>query len=157
VTSGQCLLIASALAPTAAFPGASVPFRAEASLTQCSSAVSYDWDFGDGSPHGSGTNVAHQYSSTANYDWKLTVTANGTNQTISSIIPISPTLGPPVLLSETGSDFMVTISWPVDPVPTSLETAFDLTQPYAWQPDVVDPVYSDGVNYTVQVFFLPGQ
>ena len=68
---------------------------------------------------------------------------------------ISPTLGPPVTLTQTFLGFMVNLSWPADSVPCSLETATDLTQPYAWQPDV-DPVYFDGVNNNVQVFVLPG-
>jgi hypothetical protein len=154
-TSGQCVLTASTLAPTAALPKSPVPFRATAVLTQCASAITYDWNFGDGSPHSSGTNVSHIYTNAADYSWTLHVAANGTSQTITGTIAISPTLGLPLKLTLTVLPWSLNLAWPIDPIPTSLETTTDWTQPYAWQPDT-DPVYSDGTNYNVQVYLLPG-
>ena len=154
-TSGQCVLTASTLAPTAALPNSPVPFRATAVLTQCASAITYDWDFGDGSPHRSGTNVSHIYTNAADYSWTLHVAANGTSQTVTGVIAISPTLGPPLTLTLTALPWSLNLAWPIDPIPTSLETTSDWTQPYAWQADT-DPVYSDGTNYNVQVYLLTG-
>ena len=154
-TSGQCLLSASVLVPTAAFPNTPVPFAALATLSECSSAITYDWDFGDGSAHGSGTNVSHTYANAADYTWVLKVAANGTNQVVTGLVTISPTLGPPLTLTLTPLEWSMNLSWPADPIPTSLETTSDWTQPYAWQPDN-DPVYSDGATNNVQVYVLPG-
>jgi hypothetical protein len=152
--AGQCSLTASTLAPTAAFPKSTVPFRVSATLSQCTGAISYDWDFGDGSPHASGTNVSHIYTNSADYTWTLKVAANGANQTVNGVVTISPTLGPPVLLTITPLAWSMNLSWPADAIPTSLETTADWTQPYAWQPDA-DPVYLyDGTN-NVQVYLLP--
>ena len=154
-TSGQCLLSASALVPAAAFPKSPVPFTALATLSECSSAINYDWDFGDGSAHGTGTNVSHTYTNAANYTWVLKIAANGTNQVVTGVVTISPTLGPPLTLTLTPLEWSMNLSWPADPIPTSLETTSDWTQPYAWQPDN-DPVYSDGTTNNVQVYLLPG-
>jgi len=154
VVPGQCSLTASTLVPTAAFPNSTMPFRAAATLSQCAGPITYDWDFGDGSAHGSGTNVSHIYPVAADYTWVLKVAANGANQTLTSVVTISPTLGPPLLLTMTPLEWSMNLSWPADAIPTSLETTADWSQPYAWQPDN-DPVYSDGTNNNVQVYVLP--
>ncbi|HLH53434.1 MAG TPA: PKD domain-containing protein [Verrucomicrobiae bacterium] len=154
-TSGQCVLSASVLAPTAAFPNSPVPFTALATLSQCSSSISYDWDFGDGTAHGSGTNVSHVYPKASNYNWTLKVSAGATSQTVTGLVTISPTLGPPLMLTLTPQAWSMNLTWPVDNVPSILETTGDWTQPYAWQPDI-DPVSSDGYTNTVQVYVLPG-
>ena len=151
-TEGQCALTATALVPTAAFPNAEVPFRASAALTQCSGAIAYDWDFGDGSLHASRSNVSHTYPVAADYTWKLTVTSARASQTASGVLTVSPTLGQPLLLTATSLGFVLDLSWPADSIPTALETATDVGEPYAWQPDV-DPVYFDGTNNNVQIFF----
>lgn len=153
-TSGPCLLSVRVLAPTAALPKSPVPFTALATLTECSSAISYDWDFGDGSAHGSGTNVSHTYPTAADYSWTLKATANGTNQVLTGVVTVSPTLGQPLMLTLTPLAWSINLSWPADPIPTTLETTSDWTQPYAWQPDN-DPVYSDGQTNNVQVLVLP--
>jgi hypothetical protein len=150
VTPGQCALVVSALVPTADFPNLPVPFRASGLLSQCSGAISYDWDFGDGTAHGSGTNVGHVYPVAGDYTWKLTATAAGVSQTATNVITISPTLGPPLILTLTWLGWQVEVSWPYDPIPTSLETTTDLGQAYGWQMDV-DPMFSDGINSMVYI------
>jgi PKD repeat protein len=150
VTPGQCTLAVNTLVPTADFPSVAVPFRATGLLSKCVGAISYDWDFGDGSAHGSGTNVAHVYPVAGAYTWKLVATANGVTQTATGIVTISPTLGPPLILSLTWLGWQVEVSWPYDAIPTSLETTTDLGQAYGWQMDV-DPVFSDGINNIVYI------
>ena len=153
--AGYCYLTASTLVPTAAFPKATVPFRAAATLSQCAATITYDWDFGDGSVHASGTNVSHIYTNAADYTWTLKVAAGGTNQTVTGVVTVSPTLGPPLTLTVTPLAWSLNLAWPADAIPTTLETTADWTQPYAWQPDN-DPVSSDGTNYNAQVYVLPG-
>jgi len=150
VTPGQCALSVNTLVPTADFPGVAIPFRAFGVLSQCAGGISYDWDFGDGTARGAGTNVAHVYPATGDYTWQLIATANGVSKTASGVITISPTLGPPLILTLTYLGWQVEVSWPYDDIPTSLETSTDLGQPYSWQMDV-DPVFSDGINNRVYI------
>ncbi|MBI1222159.1 MAG: PKD domain-containing protein [Bacteroidetes bacterium] len=37
----------------------------------------YSWDFGDGSPQGTGASIGHMYTTTGNYTVRMTVTVNG--------------------------------------------------------------------------------
>jgi PKD repeat protein len=154
-TAGRCLLAASALVPTAAFPKSTVPFGSVAALSQCAGAITCDWNFGDGTPHAAGANVSHVYTNAADYTWTMTVSAGATNQVISGVIAISPTLGPPLMLTITPSAWSLNLAWLADAIPATLETTADWTQPYAWQPEN-DPVYWDGTNNNVQVYLLPG-
>jgi hypothetical protein len=152
VNPGTCVLSANAFVPTAAFPNTPVSFRSSASLSQCSAPVTYEWDFGDGSQPGSGTNASHTYPKAADYNWALKVTAGSSTQTIEGVVTISPTLGQPLVITATPLEFGLNLSWPADAIPSSLEAATDLSQPYAWAQDV-DPVYFDGTNNNVQIFF----
>ncbi len=68
--------------PTAAFnatpdsgqPPLNVMFNASESEDPDGTISSYDWDFGDGSAHGSGVAVVHTYTSSGSYQAILTVT-----------------------------------------------------------------------------------
>ncbi|MGH7968327.1 MAG: PKD domain-containing protein, partial [Limisphaerales bacterium] len=153
INPGQCVLSAAALAPAADFPGVPVPFRAQATLAACAGAISYDWDFGDSSPHASGTNVSHTYPVDGDYTWTLTTTSGSASDVVSGVVTISPTLGPPLSLTLIPLGFMVELSWPVDNIPTSLETSTDLSDPYSWQLDV-DPIFSDGINNTTYILMM---
>ncbi|HSE98721.1 MAG TPA: FG-GAP-like repeat-containing protein, partial [Blastocatellia bacterium] len=51
VTSSDCSLACNATVPQAAVVGSAVSFAANATASGCSSAPTYDWDFGDNSAH----------------------------------------------------------------------------------------------------------
>ena len=138
VASGACVLSATATAPTAALPAATVPFGASARLNQCVGPLTFDWDFGDGTPHSSAANACHTYAKVGDYSWKLTVTGSGLTQVVNGLITISLELGPPVALTLTQAGGVVTVSWLADRIGTSLEVNSDPTIPLGWQP-VVDP------------------
>jgi PKD repeat protein len=83
--SSQTLTIDDLDAPVAAFtvspsapaPGTLVVFNAAGSTVAFGrTIVSYDWDFGDGSPKGSGATPTHVYSSEGTFTVVLTVTDN---------------------------------------------------------------------------------
>ncbi|WAH98259.1 fibronectin type III domain-containing protein [Arthrobacter sp. MMS18-M83] len=67
--------------PTASFTsstsGLTATFDGSASTDPNGTVVSYSWDFGDGSPAGTGVNPSHTYTSAGTYQVKLTVTDNG--------------------------------------------------------------------------------
>jgi hypothetical protein len=153
---GGCVLTVNAAAPLAALPGSTAPFFGAAMLMNCNGAVSYDWDFGDGSPHSTGTNACHVYSAPNDYTWTLTTTANGLTQSVSNIVTISPTLGLVVSVSIAPADpYSVMVSWPQDRIPVSLETSYDLGQPNSWQA-ITDPPTPVSTNLTLQVYTDPG-
>jgi hypothetical protein len=83
VVDGGCGLTCAAAAPMSVPVRASVPFWGDAELTDCPGSVSYQWDFGDGSPFQHGAEVEHVYDATGTYPWTLVTSANGlvcTNQ-----------------------------------------------------------------------------
>jgi PKD repeat protein len=151
VNPGTCALSARATAPTAALPGASVPFRCDSILSSCAGTVTYEWDFGDSSPHQADANVCHVFSAAGNYAWKLTAQANGISQVVNGNIVVDPQLGPLVVLTLTQANGVLTVSWPADPIPTSLETSSDPTLPGGWQAVDGSPVL-DGGNLVYQTY-----
>jgi PKD repeat protein len=57
-------------------PGDMASFDGSASYDPDGTVVSYDWNFGDGTPHGSGRTVTHSYAAAGTYMVTLTVTDN---------------------------------------------------------------------------------
>ena len=76
MTSASCSLTCSATGPASAIAGASVAFSATATATGCSSAPTYQWDFGDGSQGSTARNPNHVYSSPGTYTWSMTARAD---------------------------------------------------------------------------------
>ncbi len=156
VTPGPCALTVTGAAPTAALPGAAVAFRGEAVLSGCSDAILYDWDFGDGTPHGTGTTLCHTYPTAGDFTWTLTATGGGMNRTATGVVTISPTLGPPLPMTVTSAFGLLTLSWPIDRVPAVLESTYDPTSPAPWAPIYDPPVVENGVA-SVQVYITSDQ
>lgn len=156
VNAGACALTLSAVAPAAALPNSPVPFRASATLARCAGSITYDWDFGDGSPHSSAPGGCHVYPATGDYTWTLTALANGASQTVTGVVTISPTLGPPVPLSITSLGFMMLLSWPPDRIPVSVETSSDLSRPDSWVPVFDIPMF-DGTSMTLMELVISEQ
>ncbi|MBB6403448.1 fibronectin type III domain-containing protein [Arthrobacter sp. AZCC_0090] len=67
--------------PTAAFTsstsGLTATFDGSASTDPNGTVASYSWDFGDGSPAGTGVKPSHTYAAAGTYQVKLTVTDSG--------------------------------------------------------------------------------
>ena len=72
-----CVVSCSASVPTTAVVSTSVAFAGSAPITGCTSSVTYDWDFGDGTAHSSSQNPSHTYSTPDTYTWVLIATASG--------------------------------------------------------------------------------
>lgn len=85
--------------------GAAVAFDGSASSDPDGNALSYDWDFGDGSQHGSGATPSHTYADNGTYVVTLTVDdRNGgtstatTTASITNVAPLVSTGGKAYLL-----------------------------------------------------------
>jgi hypothetical protein len=86
--AATCTVSCDATVPATATAGSSVSLAATATATDCSGAPAYDWDFGDGSAHGTGANVTHAYAA-GTRSWRLTVTAGSGSCTRSGTIVVT--------------------------------------------------------------------
>ncbi|HPS77852.1 MAG TPA: PKD domain-containing protein [Thermoanaerobaculaceae bacterium] len=93
ITVQQCSLTCTATASAmAGRPPLVVSFSSTASPGTCSGSVTIDWDFGDGTSHGSTASVSHTYSAEGVYPWKLTTTVGGVTCQKSGRVMVSSAL-----------------------------------------------------------------
>ena len=87
-----------------------VSFTASGTPTNCTGAVSYDWDFGDGSSHSSSQNPSHTYTVAGTYTWTVTGSIGTAAASKSGVIVVS-NVPPPVVTSITkaGGPFRFTV------------------------------------------------
>ncbi|MHA7304970.1 PKD domain-containing protein [Arthrobacter sp. TMN-49] len=81
--------------PVAAFTSSAVALKASldgsGSTDSDGTVASYDWDFGDGTPHGSGATLDHSYAVGGTYQVVLTVTDNaGGTGTVTHPVTVAP-------------------------------------------------------------------
>ena len=74
-SGGDCSLQCTATVPASGSTGNEIPFASTATVTNCTGAVTYHWDFGDGQ-NSALQNPVHAYANAGSYDWVLTVTVN---------------------------------------------------------------------------------
>jgi len=67
--------------------GQSITLDAKASYDTAGNALTYAWDFGDGTQT-NGIDVTHTYTRTGTYDLKLTVSSTGGTRTITKVINV---------------------------------------------------------------------
>jgi len=73
-----CELGCTVTAPAGGEPMEVLQFAAAATMTSgCVAAPTFDWDFGDGSPHASEQVADHWYAAEGTFHWVLTVTVDG--------------------------------------------------------------------------------
>ena len=101
--------------------------------------VAYDWDFDDGSPHGSGERPAHVYSNPGIYNVTLSVTdKHGATDTDNCIITVLPRNRPPVADAngpydvDEGSPITLDGSDSYDPDGDTLQYRWDLNNDGIW-------------------------
>jgi PKD repeat protein len=100
--------LANAAGPYASDEGSAVQFDGSASSDPDGDQVTYDWDFGDGSLHGTGVNPSHTYADNVARGYTVTLTVRdagglvGTASAVAIVANVAPAVGP--------------ITAPVDPV-----------------------------------------
>jgi parallel beta-helix repeat protein len=130
-------------------------------LKKIGGIVSYDWDFGDGSPHGSGVRPTHIYSNPGIYNVTLTVTdAQGATDTDNCIITVLPKKQPPVAQAngpyfvKEGSPITLDASGSYDPDGDTLQYRWDLNNDGIWDSGWSSSPYLDctwGDDYSGEV------
>lgn len=106
---------AANIAPTASFTsspsGLSVAFDAAASSDADGTISSYDWDFGDGTAHGTGVAPTHTYAAAGSYTIALIVTDNrgGSNSATATVSVVKPNVAPTASFTSSVSNLAVTV------------------------------------------------
>jgi parallel beta-helix repeat protein len=115
-----CLPITCRVTPTASAPAIAraatpVAFTSSVSSLCGGGAASYDWDFGDGTTHGTSQNPSHSYAAIGSYPWSVKITVSGLGYctasgkidiydsvpTIASFFPSGGFAGTPVTITGT--------------------------------------------------------
>jgi hypothetical protein len=106
-----------------------VAFAAVPAISNLVAPVAFDWDFGDGTAHGTNQFPAHTYTTPGSYSWSVQAQAGSavaaTNGTI--------TIGIPVSLGIARAGDSVTVSWPNTVADTLLERSTALGPTANWQ------------------------
>ncbi|MCX2747523.1 fibronectin type III domain-containing protein [Arthrobacter sp. MI7-26] len=105
--------------PTAAFTsstsGLTATFDGSASTDPNGTVASYSWDFGDGSPAGTGVKPSHTYTAGGTYQVKLTVTDNGgLTGTVTHPVTVAAAATAPAApsgVTATAGNASATVSW----------------------------------------------
>ena len=88
ITETGCRFEYSTAVPESARVGAALAFDATLVATGCGGAATYEWDFGDGSPHALQEDASHAYGANGTYLWSLTVTFQGQSRSVGGSIRI---------------------------------------------------------------------
>ncbi len=108
VTQGPFSIGAVAYVPPSYPTGWPVAFAAVPSVTNSAAPVTFDWDFGDGTPHDSSQYATHAYAAAGQYHWTVTATVSGVSASVGGDIT---TTGPVVLQTALAGN-LLTLSWP---------------------------------------------
>ena len=140
------LQAASAQVPPTYPAGWPVALAVVPTLTNSAATPSFDWDFGDGSAHGTTQFPTHTYTAPGNYNWAVVASVPGASATVNGSIAIDATVTLGISPASNGST--VTLSWSNSSADTLLQTSPDLglTSPWQWVP--TPPVANGG---TLQV------
>ncbi len=105
----QCTLECSASAPSSAQAGQAAAFSSASDATECFLAVTYDWNFGDGSAHSSIQNPSHTYTAAGSYTWTLTASAGEVSCSKTGTVTV---VNPPVitLMKKASPPFKIVVS-----------------------------------------------
>ena len=128
VTQGPYSLGVTAHVPTNSPAGWQVAFAAVPTVTNFAGAVTFNWNFGDGSPHDTNQFPAHAYNSAGTYGWSVTATASNATSNASGSITITA----PAALSMTTTGQQFNFAWPPNTGNVILEQSATLGATAHW-------------------------
>jgi hypothetical protein len=143
VAQGPIALTAIARAPTSLPAGWPVAFAVVPTPVNTTAPVTFDWDFGDGSSHGTNQYPAHSYTLPGSYAWTVVSRCASAAATNSGVVVIQPPLTPVASVPATGGSGQMTLSWPVSAANAVLESVSALEGAASWRP-VTNSVISAG-------------
>ena len=130
VAQGPISLGVAASAPPAYPAGWPVAFSAVASATNSAAAVAFDWDFGDGSAHGTSPYSGHAYAQPGNYAWRVVATVPGASATATGTLSITGPMG----LMANFTPATLTLTWPLTLADAVVEQTVALGASTEWSP-----------------------
>ena len=135
VTQGPFSVAASAQVPPTYPAGWQLACAVTPTVTNHLAPPAFDWDFGDGTAHGTGQYPTHIYATPGSYDWTVGVHVSGASATVKGSIVISDPVALAITWSPEGNS--VNLSWPNTIADTYLETSSDLgaSSPWRWVPN----------------------
>lgn len=85
----ECTVVCKAVVPLTADTGMTVQLSALAQTAGCTGDLTYQWDFGDGTPSSSEQNPFHVYPNPGQYTWKVTADVGSTGWSEGGTISVS--------------------------------------------------------------------
>ena len=128
VAQGPFSLTAIGYVPSSYPAGWPAPFGVVPAVSNNATPATFNWDFGDGTPHGTNQFATHTYQFSGTYIWTVTATVSGNSAVDAGLIMV----GDPVRLSIARAAGSITVSWPNTIVDTLLEGNVSLTLPASW-------------------------
>lgn len=129
VTQGPVALGITAYAPPSYPAGWPAAFRAVPAVTNTLELVTFDWDFGDGTPHSANTAPVHTYAAPGLYVWTVVGNVASANAIDAGITIV----GDPVKLSASRAGSLIRLSWPTSVADTLLEGSDSLDSKAEWR------------------------
>ncbi len=132
VAAGPYSISVAGHAPTDYPSGWPAPFSAVAVPSNTTASVAYEWDFGDGTPHGTTRYASHIYAAPGSYNWTLTARVG----TESAVAQGSVAIGSPMVL-DIAMLPDISVAWPRTAADAVLERS---------GPDGPGPVWTPATN-----------
>jgi len=151
VAQGPFGLSAKVLAPTNYPATWAAPFTVLPTLSNVVGTVTFDWDFGDASPHNTNQYTRHAYASTGSHAWSVIsrLWTNGVSA-LTTTNSGTITIGSPVTLSSSVTGHSVTLSWRWTTADALLEESGSLGPTANWVVST-NVVVGEGDRFSVTV------
>lgn len=137
VSASQAAVEVVAHVPAHYPAGWDVPFAVLLTAHHTQLPATATWDFGDGTPQVQATHPTHAYKVPGQYQWRVTGTADGVNQTQTGTL----TIRSPVSVSLQATPSTVSLAWPISSADTILEytSALDGSAPWVAVTNAMTP------------------
>jgi len=139
VAQGPFSVVASAQVPPSYPADWPVPFGVMATASNVNAAVICDWDFGDGSPHGSNAHITHSYPASGDYHWTVVSSAQAGAANMSATNSGVITITAPATVSVSSAGNSLNLTWPSASANVLLEQSPTLGPDAVWTPSPVAP------------------
>jgi hypothetical protein len=151
IAVGQGAFSISAVAHVPAnYPaGWPAPFGVIATPVNIAAVPTYDWNFGDGTAHGSSQYPMHTYASPGTYNWSVISAVQNSSTQASVTNNGSIIVSPPSALTGNFSGNALVLSWPITTASCLLEEASSLGPEARWS--VVTNNISSNGNYWLTI------
>lgn len=145
VAQGPFSIAVRALAPPEYPAGWPAAFTAVSAPSNTAAAVTYDWNFGDGSPHGTNRSDMHAYAAPGLYAWTLTARAATASASAQGTILVGPPIRPAIAAVP-----FARVSWPRSTAEAVLERTGSLAPSPSWRA-ATNEVHATPAAFSVDV------